>query len=75
MRKAAKLAQCHDFIEELPEGYDTVVSEAGGSLSRGERQRISIARAILKDIPVILLDEATASPDPEKKTLKGNIVR
>jgi ATP-binding cassette subfamily B protein len=65
--KAAKLANCHDFIMKLPDEYDTVVSEGGKTLSGGERQRISIARAILKDAPVILLDEATASLDPENE--------
>ena len=65
--KAAKLANCHDFIVNLPDGYDMLVSEGGKTLSGGERQRISIARAILKDAPVILLDEATASLDPENE--------
>jgi len=65
--RAAKLAQCHEFIMNKPQGYDTVVSEGGKTLSGGERQRISIARAILKDAPVILLDEATASLDPENE--------
>jgi ATP-binding cassette subfamily B protein len=64
---AAKKARCHDFIMELPDGYDTVLAEGGASLSAGERQRISIARAILKDAPIILLDEATASLDPENE--------
>ena len=64
---AAKRACCHDFIMALPEGYDTVVGEGGGSLSGGEKQRISIARAILKDSPIIILDEATASVDPENE--------
>ena len=63
--KAAKKACCHDFISELPEGYQTLVGEGGASLSGGERQRISIARAILKDAPIVILDEATASVDPE----------
>ncbi|MBN1969076.1 MAG: ABC transporter ATP-binding protein [Candidatus Delongbacteria bacterium] len=62
---AAKLARCHEFISNLPEKYYTVVGEGGNSLSGGEKQRISIARAILKDAPIILLDEATASLDPE----------
>ena len=69
MVKAAKKACCHDFIMALPEGYDTVIGEGGGSLSGGEKQRISIARAILKDAPIIILDEATASVDPENEHL------
>jgi ATP-binding cassette subfamily B protein len=64
---AAKAARCHHFIMELPEGYDTVIGEGGSSLSGGEKQRISIARAILKDAPVVILDEATASIDPENE--------
>ena len=70
MVEAAKKACCHDFIMALPEGYDTVIGEGGGSLSGGEKQRISIARAILKDAPIIILDEATASVDPENEHLK-----
>ncbi|WP_428768983.1 ABC transporter ATP-binding protein [Treponema sp. HNW] len=66
---AAKAARCHDFIEKLPEGYDTVIGENGYTLSGGERQRLSIARALLKDAPIILLDEATAALDPENETL------
>ena len=69
MIAAAKKAQCHDFITALPNGYDTVVGEGGGTLSGGEKQRISIARAILKDAPIIILDEATASVDPENEHL------
>ena len=65
--EAAKKACCHDFIEALPEGYQTCVGEGGATLSGGERQRISIARAILKDAPIIVLDEATASVDPENE--------
>ena len=66
---AAKAARCHDFITALPDGYDTVIGEGGGTLSGGEKQRISIARAMLKDAPVIILDEATASIDPENEYL------
>ena len=66
--KAAKEAQCDEFIDRLPNGYDTVIGENGSALSGGERQRISIARALLKDAPVILLDEATASLDAENET-------
>ena len=64
---AAKKACCHDFIQSLPDGYATMVEENGGNLSGGEKQRISIARAILKDAPIILLDEATSSVDPENE--------
>lgn len=66
---AAKAAQCHEFISKLPNGYETVVGEGGSTLSGGEKQRVSIARAILKDAPIILLDEATASLDPENEAL------
>ena len=69
MISAAKQARCHDFIMALPEGYDTVIGEGGSTLSGGEKQRISIARAILKNAPVIILDEATASLDPENEHL------
>ena len=65
--EAAKKACCHDFIMKLPNGYDTVIGEGGASLSGGEKQRISIARAIMKDAPVIILDEATANVDPENE--------
>ena len=64
---AAKKACCHDFILTLPQGYDTVIGEGGSSLSGGEKQRISIARAILKDAPIVILDEATANVDPENE--------
>jgi len=64
---AAKKACCHDFIMALPEGYGTVIGEGGASLSGGEKQRISIARAMMKDAPVIFLDEATANVDPENE--------
>ena len=69
MIEAAKKARCHEFIMVLPDGYDTVVGEGGGTLSGGEKQRISIARAILKNAPIIILDEATASVDPENEHL------
>ena len=65
--EAAKKACCHEFIEALPDGYDTVIGEGGASLSGGEKQRISIARAMMKDAPVIFLDEATANVDPENE--------
>lgn len=65
--EAAKKACCQDFIMALPDGYDTVIGEGGASLSGGEKQRISIARAIMKDAPVIILDEATANVDPENE--------
>ena len=64
---AAKKACCHDFISQLPNGYDTVIGEGGSSLSGGQKQRISIARAIMKDAPVVILDEATANVDPENE--------
>ena len=66
---AAKAARCHQFIEQLPNGYETMIGEGGAMLSGGEKQRISIARAILKDAPIILLDEATASVYPENQLL------
>ena len=69
MIAAAKEARCHDFIMALPDGYDTVIGEGGSSLSGGEKQRISIARAMLKDAPIVILDEATASIDPENEHL------
>ena len=65
--QAAKKACCDDFIEALPDGYDTVIGEGGASLSGGEKQRISIARAMLKNAPIIILDEATANVDPENE--------
>ncbi len=65
--EAAKKACCHDFIMALPDGYETIIGEGGASLSGGEKQRISIARAIMKDSPVIILDEATANVDPENE--------
>jgi ATP-binding cassette subfamily B protein len=67
IRAAAGKACCDDFIMALPDGYDTVVGESGATISGGEKQRIAIARAILKDAPVIILDEATANVDPENE--------
>ena len=69
MIEAAKKACCHEFIMSLKYGYDTVIAEGGGTLSGGEKQRISIARAILKNAPIVILDEATASVDPENEHL------
>ena len=66
---AAKAAHCHEFIDKLPDGYNTIIGEGGATLSGGERQRISIARAILKDAPLVILDEATAYVDPENEIL------
>jgi ATP-binding cassette subfamily B protein len=68
VRRAARLARCEEFIDRLPQGWDTVIGENGQTLSGGERQRLSIARAILKDAPIVLLDEATASLDVENET-------
>ncbi|MBQ8062447.1 MAG: ABC transporter ATP-binding protein [Clostridia bacterium] len=68
VRAAAKAANCDEFVERLPKGYDTPIGENGARLSGGERQRISIARALLKDAPIVLLDEATASLDVENET-------
>ena len=65
--EASRKACCHDFLMALPDGYDTVIGEGGASLSGGEKQRISIARAIMKDAPIIILDEATANVDPESE--------
>jgi len=67
--KTAQKACCHEFIMSLPDGYGTVIGEGGATLSGGEKQRISIARAILKDAPIIILDEATSSVDPENENL------
>ena len=66
---AAKLAHCDEFAEKLPDGYHTMIGENGSELSGGERQRISIARAFLKDAPIILMDEATASLDVDNETM------
>jgi ATP-binding cassette subfamily B protein len=63
----AKKARCHEFISKLPAGYNTVIKEGGSTLSGGEKQRISIARAMLKDASIVILDEATASIDPENE--------
>lgn len=67
--EAAKKACCYDFIMSLPDGFDTVIGDGGATLSGGEKQRISIARAMLKDAPIVILDEATASVDPENEHL------
>ncbi len=64
---AAKKACCHEFIMALPNGYHTVIGEGGDTLSGGEKQRLSIARALLKDAPIVILDEATANVDPENE--------
>ena len=69
IEQAAKKASCHDFISALPQGYDTVAGDGGNNLSGGEKQRIAIARAILKDSPIIVLDEATAFTDPENEAV------
>ena len=74
VKEAAKRAMCHEFIEKLPQGYQTAIGEGGTTLSGGEKQRISIARAILKDAPIIILDEATANIDPENEHLLINAI-
>ena len=66
---AAKVACCDEFIQTLPEGYNTMIGEGGASLSGGEKQRISIARAMLKNAPIVILDEATANVDPENEAV------
>lgn len=72
--EAAKKACCHDFIMALPDGYETIIGEGGANLSGGEKQRISIARAIMKDAPIIILDEATANVDPESEQELTNAI-
>lgn len=71
---AAKIANAHDFIMRLPDGYDTIPGERGNTLSGGERQRIAIARAVLKDAPVLLLDEATSALDNESERLVNEAI-
>ena len=68
VEEAARKARCYDFIRALPQGFDTVIGEGGASLSGGEQQRISIARCILKDAPIVILDEATASVDADNES-------
>jgi len=75
VRAAAKKACCDEFISKLPDGYDTVIGEGGANLSGGEKQRISIARAMLKDSPIVILDEATANVDPENEWLLQNAIK
>lgn len=74
VERVAKAAGCDEFIRALDHGYDTICGGGGGHLSGGEKQRISIARAMLKDAPVVILDEATASIDPENEALIQNAI-
>lgn len=74
IENAAKKAACHDFIMSLPNGYDTVVGDSGSNLSGGEKQRIAIARAMIKNSPVVILDEATAFTDPENESVIQNSI-
>lgn len=69
VKAAAKLAHCEEFVEKLPDKWNTMIGENGSELSGGERQRISIARAFLKDAPIILMDEATASLDVDNESV------
>ncbi len=72
---AAKAANAHDFITELPKGYQTVAGERGNTLSGGEKQRIALARAVLKNAPVLLLDEATSALDSESEKLVNEAIK